>query len=123
MQLDHINISTPASLMESVKEFYCQALGFSVGERPAIPIPGYWLYPQSGGGASVHLIQSDNHQPPSANYLDHVAFRVESLAAMKAHFDANAIEYNELDLPEIGIHQITLSDPAGTRLEFNTARP
>jgi hypothetical protein len=42
---------------------------------------------------------------------------------MKAHFDAHAIEYNELDLPEMGIHQLTLSDPAGTRLELNTARP
>jgi hypothetical protein len=59
MQLDHINISTPADPMEKLKDFYCTALGFAVGHRPDIPIPGYWLYPESGGPASVHLIESN----------------------------------------------------------------
>lgn len=31
MELDHINISTPMALMETVKDFYCDALGFCVG--------------------------------------------------------------------------------------------
>ena len=123
MQLDHINISTPGELMETVREFYCEALGFRVGDRPDIPIAGYWLYPDSGGGASVHLIESNQHNPPASNYLDHVAFRVESLDSAQAHLDARGIEYEEIKLPEMGIHQLVLTDPAGTRLELNSGRP
>jgi hypothetical protein len=45
--------------MEKLKDFYCTTLGFAVGHRPDIPIPGYWLYPESGGPASVRLIESN----------------------------------------------------------------
>jgi hypothetical protein len=38
MQLDHINISTPADPMENLKDFYCAALRFAVGQRPTLPL-------------------------------------------------------------------------------------
>ena len=119
MQLDHINLSTPGDLMESLKEFYCDLLGFEVGPRPDIPIPGYWLYHPSGGGASIHLIQSDNHQPPTDNFLDHVAFRVPSVEAIRERLDERGVEYQELKLEEIGIHQVVVTDPAGTKIELS----
>ena len=122
MQLDHINLSTPAALMESVKDFYCDILGFEVGPRPDIPIPGYWLYHSSGGGASIHLIESDRHQPPADNYLDHVAFRISSVDAIRALLDERGVAYQELKLEAIGIHQIVVTDPAGTKIELSNPR-
>ena len=119
MQLDHINLSTPSDLMESVKEFYCDLLGFVVGPRPDIPIPGYWLYHSSGGGASIHLIESNKHQPPAENYLDHVAFRVPSVDAICKLLDERGVAYQELKLEEIGIHQVVVTDPAGTKIELS----
>ena len=119
MQLDHINLSTPADLMESVKKFYCELLGFKVGPRPEIPIPGYWLYHSSGGGACIHLIESNNHHPPGENYLDHVAFRVDSVDAIRDLLDERGVAYHELKLEEIGIHQVVVTDPAGTKIELS----
>ena len=58
MQLDHMNISASLELLETVKDFYCDALGFRVGPRPEVPIPGYWLYPEGGDRAIIHLIES-----------------------------------------------------------------
>ena len=119
MQLDHINLSTPADLMESVKDFYCDLLDFRVGPRPEIPIPGYWLYHASGGGACIHLIESDGHQPPDRNYLDHVAFRVASVDTVRDMLDERGVPYQELRLDEIGIHQVVITDPAGTTIELS----
>jgi catechol 2,3-dioxygenase-like lactoylglutathione lyase family enzyme len=119
MQLDHINLSTPADLMESVKAFYCDLLGFEVGPRPDIPIPGYWLYHPSGGGASIHLIESDRHQPPADNYLDHIAFRVASVDAIRELLEERGVAFRELKLEGIGIHQVVVTDPAGTHIELS----
>jgi catechol 2,3-dioxygenase-like lactoylglutathione lyase family enzyme len=122
MQLDHINLSTPGDLMEAVKDFYCEVLGFAVGPRPDIPIPGYWLYHHSGGGASIHLIESDQHRPPDGNYLDHVAFRVPSVEAVRERLEERQVEYRELKLEELGIHQVVVTDPAGTKVEITAPR-
>ena len=119
MQLDHMNLSLPADLMEAVKDFYCDLLGFKIGPRPDIPIPGYWLYHAEGGGASIHLIESDAHQPPASNYLDHVAFRVASVEAIQGLLDEREVPYQELRLDEIGIHQVVVTDPAGTKIELS----
>lgn len=119
MQLDHMNLSLPADLLEPVRKFYCELLGFEVGPRPEIPIPGYWLYHPTGGGASIHLIQSDRHQPPSDNYLDHVAFRVSSVEAVRDLLEERGVPYQELKLEDIGIHQVVVTDPAGTKIELS----
>ena len=122
MQLDHINISTPEDLMETVKDFYCDVFGFREGPRPEIPIPGYWLYPESGDVASIHLIASNDHAPPANSHLDHVAFRVQSLDNIKAVLEQKEIPYREVNLEEIGIHQVVLTDPAGIKLEITLPR-
>ena len=41
-RLDHVLVLTDD--LEATKAFYCDVLGFEVGERPPLEFPGYWLY-------------------------------------------------------------------------------
>ena len=40
--------------LEATKDFYCDIVGLTVGDRPPLNFPGYWLY--CGGVPTVHLI-------------------------------------------------------------------
>jgi len=119
MQLDHMNISATLELMETLKDFYCDALGFRVGPRPDVPIPGYWLYPGDGDQALIHLIESNQHQPPNWSHLDHVAFQVPAIAPVKAALESRDIPFGHLLLPDFGLEQIQFTDPAGIKIEIN----
>src|SRR5581483_5164614 len=39
--------------LEATREFYSAALGLTVGERPPLPFPGYWLYAE--GEPCLHI--------------------------------------------------------------------
>ncbi len=119
MQLDHINICASAELMETVREFYCDVLGFHVGPRPEIPVPGYWLYGEGCDRASVHLLETDDRQAPDMPHLDHVAFQVASIQPIVQALDARKIKYGYLDLADFGIEQVQFLDPAGIKIEIN----
>jgi len=119
MQLDHINICAPADLLEIVRDFYCDILALEVGARPEIPIPGYWLYGAGSEIACVHLLESDNHCRREDGHLDHVAFRVDKLATIRAALDARDIAYGYLEFPDFGLEQINFRDPAGVKVEIN----
>ena len=59
MHIEHINISTPMSLLTQVRDFYIDILGLTEGFRPQSTIRGFWLY--SGKQALIHLAESDGH--------------------------------------------------------------
>ena len=44
--------------LEATKDFYTDIVGLSVGDRPPLNFPGYWLY--CGDVPTVHLI---GHRP------------------------------------------------------------
>jgi catechol 2,3-dioxygenase-like lactoylglutathione lyase family enzyme len=119
MQLDHINICAPADLLETVRDFYCAILALEVGARPEIPIPGYWLYGAGSEIACVHLLESDSHCRREDGHLDHVAFRVDTLTAIRAELEARDIAYGYLEFPDFGLEQINFRDPAGVKVEIN----
>ena len=52
MSLNHYTIL--ARDLEATKNFYTDVVGLSVGDRPPLDFPGYWLY--CGGVPTVHLI-------------------------------------------------------------------
>ena len=52
MSLNHYTIL--ARDLEATKNFYTDVVGLSVGDRPPLGFPGYWLY--CGGVPTVHLI-------------------------------------------------------------------
>ena len=55
MQLDHLNICAPATLLAEVCAFYCDILGFATGPRPELGVPGYWLYAPGSDVAAVQI--------------------------------------------------------------------
>jgi catechol 2,3-dioxygenase-like lactoylglutathione lyase family enzyme len=122
MQLDHINISVPRGMLETIRDFYCQALGLTVGERPAFRRRGYWLYGHDG--ACVHLIESDRHRRHEIpGHLDHVAFRASDPVATIERLRTAGIAFDQKEIPELGLTQLFLHDPAGVRLELNFPHP
>jgi len=118
MLIDHVNISTPPDLLREVRDFYCGALGLTVGPRPKLSRPGYWLY--SEGKAIIHLIESHDHFPSEKKgYFDHFALQATGLAGVVEKLEAAGIRYRLSHLPDARISQIFCHDPAGIRVELN----
>jgi catechol 2,3-dioxygenase-like lactoylglutathione lyase family enzyme len=59
--LNHINLRAPAALLATLRDFYRDMLGLTVGPRPAFDSEGYWLY--AGGQAILHLSTQRGHEP------------------------------------------------------------
>lgn len=118
MKLDHYNIAAPMDLLDRVRDFYVDVLGFELGARPDFTRPGYWLY--SEDKACVHLIESDQHSlHETPGYLDHIAFRASGLAETRARLDRHRVEYRSSYIDEFNMTQLFFHDPSGTKLEFN----
>jgi len=118
MHIEHINICAPMELLVKTKDFYCGLFDLVEGYRPDFSRAGFWLY--SGDKPLIHLTESDTHQAnPERGYFDHVAFQVTGLSKMISRLRAQNVEYRLARIPEIGMTQIFLSDPAGTGVEAN----
>ncbi len=81
------------------------------------------LYADGSDRAAVHLLESAHHSRPDLNYLDHVAFRVDALAPIRAALEARSVEYGYLDLADFKIEQINFLDPCGVKIEINAHTP
>jgi len=118
MKLDHFNIAAPMDLLQQVRDFYVDVLGFEQGFRPDFSRRGFWLY--ADGKACIHLIESEQHfaneQP---GFLDHIAFRSSGLAVMRERLDRNHVQYRASFITEFEMTQLFFHDPAGTGLEIN----
>jgi catechol 2,3-dioxygenase-like lactoylglutathione lyase family enzyme len=96
--------------------FYTQVLGLTVGARPKIPAPGYWLY--SNGQAIVHLYAIGETKEISTGPLDHIAFSASDLDQMRKSLTTIGIPYEEAPVPDWPLHQVFLHDPAGLKVEL-----
>jgi len=118
MHIDHVNISAPPDVLREVRDFYCDVLGLSVGSRPRLSRPGYWLY--SEGNAIIHLIESLDRLPSEKQgYFDHFALQATGLAGVIEKLEAAGIRYTVKQLPDAGVSQVFCHDPAGIRVELN----
>ncbi len=124
--LQHYTIE-PADL-EATKDFYVDVLGLTVGDRPPLNFPGYWLY--SGGVATVHLLgprqprEGITVRPPdmkmdNTGRLDHIAFAATGLADVRARIRKHDVTFREQVLPRLGATQLFLFDPDGVGVEIN----
>ena len=104
--LNHYTIRCSESGLEPLKLFYTQVLGLTVGARPKIPAPGYWLY--SNGQAIVHLYAIGENKEISTGPLDHIAFSASDLDQVR----------KSLTTMGIPLHQVFLRDPAGLKVEL-----
>ena len=112
--------------LEKTKDFYEKIVGLTVGDRPPLTFPGYWLY--CGGTPTVHLLGYQSHAkvipdgpsyPAETGRLDHIAFSCTGLKDMKATLNANNIKYDERVLPRLNMTQLFYLDPDGIAVECN----
>lgn len=108
--------------LERTKEFYEDIVGLTVGDRPPLAFPGYWLY--CGGVPTVHLVGHRPENPqldgvPETGRLDHIAFAAENLKLMRERLRARGVEYDERVLPRLNMTQLFFRDPDGISIEFN----
>ncbi len=128
MSLNHYTIM--ARDLEATKDFYTDIVGLSVGDRPPLDFPGYWLY--CGGVPTVHLvghrpevepINDAASDPAKTGRLDHIAFACEGLKDMKANLEqhkhqvrrarAAAAEHDAAVLLRSGRHRGGVQLPRG----------
>ena len=114
--------------LEATKDFYTDIVGLTVGDRPPLAFPGYWLY--CGEVPTVHLIgyraedpviNDGPSDPAKTGRLDHIAFACEGLPEMKATLDRRGIRYDERVLPRMNMTQLFYYDPDGIAVECNFA--
>ena len=133
--LSHVSIRTAD--LDACRRFYVDVIGLAEGPRPPFPFPGLWLYAGSTAdwsGAVVHVIGVDPDNPQGLyDYLgardgvlhrgggavDHVAFQISGLAAMRRRLAEHGLSATERSVPRLGLHQLFLEDPDGIVIELN----
>jgi catechol 2,3-dioxygenase-like lactoylglutathione lyase family enzyme len=112
--------------LERTKNFYQDVVGLTVGDRPPLPFPGYWMY--CGDIPTVHLIgyRADDPMiadgpsyPASTGRLDHIAFSCNGLKEMRSNLQARGIKFDERVLPRMNMTQLFYLDPDGISVECN----
>jgi glyoxylase I family protein len=124
LTFSHINLRAPRPLLEALRAFYCDVVGFEVGPRPPFGSFGYWLY--AGSDPLLHLSEGDADAPPATNAagtIDHVAFACTDRPAMERRLRAHDIEWRMNRVPASGIVQLFVRDPGGNRVELSFAEP
>ncbi|QLG86958.1 VOC family protein [Chitinibacter bivalviorum] len=120
LALDHINFRVPAELLDSMKDFYVNVVGLTVGDRPAFGTVGYWLY--AGGHPVVHLSiykTASGIDPCARNAIDHLAFRCDDAAAAQLQLQNLNVGFSIRHFPAEGLSQIFFADPVGNTVELN----
>ena len=117
--LDHYNLCAPRELLESLRLFYTQTVGLTVGYRPPLQIFGYWLY--AGDDAVLHLSESseDSATPSGQTTFNHAAFNCTGLEEFKHRFSKLGAKYTTARIVELNRIQLFLVDPAGNGVELN----
>jgi catechol 2,3-dioxygenase-like lactoylglutathione lyase family enzyme len=125
--LEHVTIH--CAHLQRTRDFYVEFLGLREGERPAFPFRGYWLY--LGGIPVVHLVEAADKAgawsreiviPDAASgtgAFDHVAFRGDDPAAMKAWLQKAGMTFRERVVPGGAVAQLFVPDPEGVLVEIN----
>lgn len=120
LALDHITIQCRD--LESSRRFYVDVLNLKDGYRPPFDgPPGAWLYDDEGRPI-VHLFAgSAEEEGARSTSIDHVAFVVDDLPAVKARLEDRGIPFDGAIVPDLGVEQIFLCDPDGIQIELGSA--
>ena len=130
--LEHVLVL--ADDIDRTRDFYCAVVGLSVGDRPPLEFPGYWLYAADGsGGACVHVADRRAYaahaaslglavpaRDPGVGPVDHVAFSAEDWDALVARLERNGVSAITNRVPG-GPRQAFIQDPNGVRVEINVS--
>ncbi len=116
--------------IESTREFYCSVVGLTVGSRPPLEFPGYWLY--AGDTPCVHVAEraaylrhaawlglTVPHEPAGSGPVDHIAFNASDYESVAAKVQASGLPAVRNTVPAGGPRQFFIEDPNGVRIEIN----
>jgi catechol 2,3-dioxygenase-like lactoylglutathione lyase family enzyme len=119
LSLGHVTVLSTD--LERTERFYCDLLGLRVGPRPAIRIPGCWLY--LGDQPVLHVLARQAAAPPddAQPVIDHFALDAEDRAGFEHRLQAAGQPFESRRLADSGIWQIFLTDPDGARVELSFA--
>ena len=128
--LDHVLVLSDD--IDGSRDFYCATVGVTVGERPPLPFPGYWLY--SGGVPTVHLlgprkpregivVRGADKKYEDTGRFDHIAFAASDLPGVRKRLESKKVKFREQIVPRTGAAQIFLYDPDGVGVELNFPPP
>lgn len=118
----HYNLRASRALLDELRDFYCDVVGLTVGDRPPFRSFGYWLY--AGENAVLHLSEAgpeEDRPAQPAGTFDHAAFRCTDRAAYERKLTSQGIQYRVAIVPATQQLQIFLTDPAGNGVELNFA--
>jgi catechol 2,3-dioxygenase-like lactoylglutathione lyase family enzyme len=126
-KLDHVLVLTED--IEATRDFYRDALGLEVGDRPPLEFPGYWLYAK--GVPCVHVADRTAYTahsqstgipaslPGGTGALDHLAFSGDDHDEAVARLERSGVEAKRNTVPGIGMRQLFFEDPNGVKIEIN----
>jgi catechol 2,3-dioxygenase-like lactoylglutathione lyase family enzyme len=131
--LEHVLVL--ADDIDATRDFYCSVVGLSVGERPPLAFPGYWLYASSGSGsgaACVHIadrrayaahaaglgLSVPGRSDAGAGPVDHIAFTASDYDGLLERLSRRGVRAVRNAVPG-GPRQVFIEDPNGVRVEIN----
>jgi catechol 2,3-dioxygenase-like lactoylglutathione lyase family enzyme len=137
--LEHILILSDEP--EATRDWWCEALGFRLGDHPDFGFPVYWLY--IGDRDVVHIAKTrqSEHQDsylaapdahtgqvrgPSSGHsggtgrLDHVCFNCEGIEESVARLQAAKVSFSERQAHGQGLYQLFFYEPINRiKIELN----
>ena len=117
--------------IDGTRDFYCNVIGLSVGDRPDLAFPGHWLYADEGGAACVHVADRRAYaahaaglglavpeRDPGVGPVDHVAFSAEGYDELLERLSRMGVAAVTNAVPG-GPRQVFVQDPNGVRVELS----
>jgi catechol 2,3-dioxygenase-like lactoylglutathione lyase family enzyme len=118
--------------IDATRDFWCGVIGLSVGERPSLAFPGYWLYAGGASGAAcVHIAERRAYAAhaaglgldvpcgdPGVGPVDHVAFSAEDYDELLERLSRMGVAAVKNAVPG-GPRQVFVQDPNGVRVEIS----
>ena len=127
-KLEHVLVLTED--IDGTRDFYRDALGLEVGDRPPLEFPGYWLYAE--GVPCIHVADREAYTAHSAatgilaspptegtGARDHLAFSGDDHDEAVARLERSGVEATRNTVPGIGMRQLFFKDPNGVKIEIN----
>jgi catechol 2,3-dioxygenase-like lactoylglutathione lyase family enzyme len=120
LSLGHVTVRSAD--FDRTERFYCDLLGLRVGPRPAIALPGRWLY--LGDEAVVHVLPRLHGPAPAGQAaIDHFALVAQDRPAFEQKLRDAGQSFESRPLADTGIWQIFLTDPDDARVELSFQVP
>jgi len=125
--LQHVLVLTED--IDATRDFYRDVVGLTVGERPPLEFPGYWLY--ADGVPCLHVADRRAYIAHAETLglavalgaagvgpVDHVAFGAGDYEEVSARLQARGVSAVANHVPG-GPRQLFIDDPNGVRVEIN----